>query len=109
MSTPQLWSQAHCARPLKRYSLTRQRSLRSHNRKGKAMITDRQNAKNHTIYKRGSSLRIMWVIAWRQITEAIRERSTLIMMGSSVGLPLIILFFALTSALQIPSVGGSTI
>lgn len=58
-------------------------------------------------YKKGSSLRITWVIAWRQITEAVRDRSTLIMMGFSIGLPLILLFFTLSSALQVPRVGSS--
>jgi ABC-type Na+ efflux pump permease subunit len=73
------------------------------------MITERQNSMTRATYKKGSSLRITWVIAWRQITEAVRDRSTLVMMGFSIGLPLILLFFTLSSGLQVPRVGSSTI
>src|SRR6266566_6264454 len=34
-----------------------------------------------TSYKPGSTMRVMWLIAWRQMVEAVRTRSMLIMVG----------------------------
>src|SRR5436305_12589828 len=76
------------------------------------MITEKQNSTARATYKKASALRITWVIAWRQIIEAVRDRSMLVMTGFSIGLPLVILFFILSSALKSPraaSSAGSTI
>jgi ABC-type Na+ efflux pump permease subunit len=71
------------------------------------MITERQNSITRATYKKASALRITWVIAWRQIIEAVRDRSMLVMTGFSIGLPLVILFFILSSAQQGPRAASS--
>jgi ABC-type Na+ efflux pump permease subunit len=49
--------------------------------KGKNMSAETQNAITHATYTKVSSLYIIWLIARRQMVEAVRTRSTLVMTG----------------------------
>jgi ABC-2 type transport system permease protein len=60
------------------------------------MHTETQNSTTHTTQKRAGTLHITWLIARRQIGEALRDRSTLIMSG---------FFLAFQTVLVLLSVG----
>src|SRR5271157_2680983 len=60
------------------------------------MNTETQSYTTHATYKKASTLQITWLIARRQMLEAIRDRSTLIMSG---------IFLAFQTVLVLISVG----
>ena len=60
------------------------------------MHTETQNSTTNTTHTRAGTLHITWLIAWRQIGEAVRDRSTLIMSG---------FFLAFQTVLVLLSVG----
>lgn len=54
-------------------------------------------------YTPASPLLVMWLIAWRHISEGLRNRSTLVMTGFFVVLPLILVLFSLGSLFDGPT------
>ena len=60
------------------------------------MHVESQNSRTYATPQRASTLNITWLIAWRQISEAVRDRSTLIMSG---------FFLAFQTVLVLISVG----
>src|SRR5215831_17391160 len=80
--------------PLTRLLLGSQASRKE--RRSKVMLAETQNSTTSTTYKRASTLHITWLIARRQIGEAVRDRSTLIMSG---------FFLAFQTVLVLLSVG----
>jgi ABC-2 type transport system permease protein len=54
----------------------------------------------HEAYSRASSARVAWWIAWRQIREGLRSRSTWILTLATTAVPLIFLYLSLRQALQ---------
>jgi ABC-type Na+ efflux pump permease subunit len=66
-------------------------------RKSKAML---QNAMKPTSYHKANSLRITWLIAWRQIGEAFRNRSTIVMTGFFLLLQTVLIWFSLRPLAQ---------
>lgn len=63
------------------------------------MSAETQNAMTPATYK-ASSARIIWLIAWRQIVEAVRTRSTLVMTGFFLVFQTIIVLVSLGPMLQ---------
>lgn len=71
------------------------------------MLTDRQYTQDKAGYTSSTilqsqarytppaSLHMTWLIAWRQMNEAMRHRSTLVLAGFSVFFPLVIVLFSL--------------
>lgn len=57
---------------------------------------------NGTVYTKPDTLQVIWLIARRQILDAVRERSTLIMMGFFLVLQAGLIWFSLHSSLQGP-------
>src|SRR5437899_4834867 len=51
-------------------------------------------------YLRIGSLHVAWLIAWRQISEGLRNRSTWIITLFTTAMPLVLLFLSLRSTLQ---------
>lgn len=69
-------------------------------RKGKLLSTETQNAMTQAAYTKASSLRITWLIAWRQIIEAVRTRSMLVMMGFFLVFQTVLVLISLGPMLQ---------
>jgi ABC-type Na+ efflux pump permease subunit len=59
-----------------------------------------QNAMTHATYTKTSSARIIWLIAWRQIVEAMRTRSTLVMTGFFLVFQTILVLISLGPMIQ---------
>ncbi|MGH2510338.1 MAG: hypothetical protein ACRDHZ_23430, partial [Ktedonobacteraceae bacterium] len=59
------------------------------------MLIQEQNMPNAAQYTPPTTLRMIWLIAWRQMDEAVRNRSTLMLAGFSVLFPLGIVLFSL--------------
>ena len=64
------------------------------------MLADTQNAMTCAPYRKVSSLRTMWLIARRQISEAMRNRSTLIMTGFFLLLQTVLIWLSLRPLAQ---------
>lgn len=64
------------------------------------------NTSGRVTYRSSSTIRILWLIAWRQIVEAVRNRSTLVMTGFFLILPLILVVISLRPVLQDPKALG---
>src|SRR5215472_17980674 len=78
----------------------RRRFLRSLQRRSKVMYAQTQNSTTSTTYKRASTLHITWLIARRQIGEAVRDRSTLIMSGFFLAFQTLLVLISVGPALQ---------
>jgi ABC-type Na+ efflux pump permease subunit len=63
------------------------------------MHAEIQNSTTSTTYKRASTLQITWLIARRQIGEAVRDRSTLIMSGFFLAFQTLLVLIAVGPAL----------
>jgi ABC-2 type transport system permease protein len=70
------------------------------------MNTDTQSNTTLTTYKKASTLHITWLIARRQMFEAIRDRSTLIMSGMFLIIQTVLVLISVGPALQDHTVIG---
>jgi ABC-type Na+ efflux pump permease subunit len=70
------------------------------------MNTQTQNYTAHPTYKKTSTLQNTWLIARRQILEAIRDRSTLIMSGIFLVFQTVLVLISVGPALQDHTVAG---
>ena len=70
------------------------------------MNTETQSYKAHATYKKASTLHITWLIARRQMLEAIRDRSTLMMSGIFLILQTVLVLISVGPALQDHTVVG---
>ena len=66
------------------------------------MSAETQNTLTHATYTKASSLRIAWLIAWRQMVEAIRTRSALVMTGFFLIFQTVLVWISLGPMLQGP-------
>jgi len=64
------------------------------------MHAETQNSTTYTAHKRASTLQITWLIARRQIGEAVRDRSTLIMSGFFLAFQTVLVLISVGPALQ---------
>jgi len=64
------------------------------------MISNTQNTTIRSEYKRPGTLEVIWLIAWRQIIESLRERSTLTMSAFFLVFPLAMVLLTVRPALQ---------
>ncbi|MEO7019582.1 MAG: ABC transporter permease [Ktedonobacteraceae bacterium] len=67
------------------------------------MLIHEQHMPNHARYTPPATLHMIWLIAWRQMDEAVRNRSTLILAGFSVIFPLVIVLFSLRDVMTATS------
>src|SRR5689334_333238 len=70
------------------------------------MNTDAQNDTTRVTYKKASSLYITWLIARRQMLEAIRDRSTLMLSGMFLIVQTVLVLISIGPALQDHTVAG---
>ncbi len=70
------------------------------------MNTDIQSNTTRATYKKASTLHITWLIARRQMHEAIRDRSTLIMSGMFLILQTVLVLISVGPALQDHTIVG---
>src|SRR6266487_4803042 len=70
------------------------------------MHTDTQSNTTRATYKKASTLYITWLIARRQMLEAIRDRSTLIMSGMFLILQTVLVLISVGPALQDHTIVG---
>ena len=70
------------------------------------MNTDTQSGTTRTAYKKASTLHITWLIARRQMLEAIRDRSTLMMSGMFLIIQTVLVLISVGPALQDHTVAG---
>ena len=64
------------------------------------MHVETQNSRTYTTHQRASTLHITWLIARRQIGEAVRDRSTLIMSGFFLAFQTVLVLLSVGPALQ---------
>jgi ABC-2 type transport system permease protein len=64
------------------------------------MNTETQNYSSHTKYKQASTPHITWLIARRQMLEALNDRSTLIMSGIFLAFQTVLVLISVGPALQ---------
>lgn len=70
------------------------------------MIADTHNAAMRTTYKKAGTLSTAWLIAWRQMLEAIRDRSTLITSGFFLVLQTVLVLISVVPAMGDHSAKG---
>ena len=70
------------------------------------MNTDTQSGTTRITYKKASTPHIMWLIARRQMVEAIRDRSTLMMSGMFLIVQTVLVLISIGPALQDHTVAG---
>ena len=64
------------------------------------MSAETHNAMLSAMYTKTSTLRMIWLIAWRQMVEAVRTRSTLVMTGFFLVFQTVIVWFSVGPMLQ---------
>ncbi|TMD60533.1 MAG: hypothetical protein E6I91_18660 [Chloroflexi bacterium] len=64
------------------------------------MSAETHNAMISAMYTKTSTLRMIWLIAWRQMVEAVRTRSTLVMTGFFLVFQTAIVWFSVGPMLQ---------
>jgi ABC-2 type transport system permease protein len=70
------------------------------------MNTDTQSGTTRITYKKATTPHIMWLIARRQMVEAIRDRSTLMMSGMFLIVQTVLVLISIGPALQDHTVAG---
>lgn len=70
------------------------------------MLINEQQVSGQARYTPPATLHMIWLIAWRQMNEAVRNRSTLLMAGFSVVFPLVIVIFSLRDVLSTTTSDG---